>query len=99
MLTQRGGAISIRIRALPGSPRSQIQGLYGDALKVAVQARPEKGKANKAILDVLAKSLRLRPAQLSLRSGEKTRDKRVAVIGVSCEELETRIRDALEKGK
>lgn len=45
------------VKAVPGSSRDKITGIYGDALKVATSAPPEKGKANKAIAKTLAKAL------------------------------------------
>ena len=50
------GAV-IAVKAVPGASRDRIVGVLGDALKIAVAAAPEKGKANQAIAATLAKAL------------------------------------------
>ena len=45
---ERDGALFIKIRAQPGASREGVGPVHGDALKVLVTARPEKGKANAA---------------------------------------------------
>jgi uncharacterized protein YggU (UPF0235/DUF167 family) len=69
-------------------------GVAGAALKVAVAAAPEKGKANRAICRVLAEALALRPSQVSLHSGATSRDKKVRVEGLSRAAAEERLRAA-----
>ena len=64
----------------------------GRALKVKVTAAPEKGKANAALLKLLAKEWRIAPSRLSLVSGDRDRRKRILVQGDPAErmkELET----------
>ncbi len=72
----------LKIRAVPGASRERIVGPLGDALKVAVTAAPERGKANQAILALLATELQLPRHALSLIGGETSRDKRVLIKGV-----------------
>ena len=61
--------------------------MRGDALKVAVSAPPEKGKANKALLKMLARELRVSPAAVSIVAGGGSRRKLVKIEGVSEEQL------------
>ena len=61
------------------------------ALRVAVTAPPEKGKANAAIGAVLAESLGCRSSQIALISGETSRQKRFLVIGVTPDDLRRRL--------
>lgn len=74
-----GGGATIRVKAVPGASRNQIAGVLGDRLKVRVAAPPEGGKANAAILALLAKELGVKPAQLELISGETGAEKVVRV--------------------
>lgn len=81
----------IPVHAQPGAKRNGILGERAGALRVAVTAAPEKGKANAAIQAVLAESLGCRPSQVSLISGETSRQKRFLVVAVSPEELQSRL--------
>ena len=54
----------------------------------------EKGKANKALLEVLAKALKLRRSQLELISGETSQHKRFLIRDVAIEDLRQRIQQA-----
>ncbi len=90
-----GGGALLRVRARPGASRNKLEGLHGGALKVAVTAPPEKGKANKALLATLAKALGLPKNGLTLAKGETSRDKWVSVAGMSPAELEKSILEVL----
>jgi len=88
----------LKVRAVPGASRERVVGVLGDALKVSVSAAPEKGKANKRILAVLAAGLDLASGDLELVGGQTARDKRVLVLGLSPMELRERLRRALRPG-
>ena len=62
-------------------------GTHGDALKVSVQTAPERGRANKQVLRVLAKTLGRRTADLEIVRGQTSRDKVVLFRGVGAAEL------------
>ncbi|MGB9626422.1 MAG: DUF167 domain-containing protein, partial [Phycisphaerae bacterium] len=47
------GGVEVAVKVVPGSSRDRIMGVLGDALKIAVAAPPEKGKANQAVIEVL----------------------------------------------
>ncbi len=74
--------VVLKIRAAPGASRERIVGVHGDALKVAVQAPPEKGKANAALCQMLARALGVPVGAVRVVSGEGSRDKRVLLVGV-----------------
>ena len=94
LISQKDGVL-LPVRAQPGARISAIRGVASGALKVSVTAAPEKGKANKALVQVLAKSLGLRRSQLRLVSGETSQQKRYLVRGVTAGELSERIKMAL----
>ena len=81
----------IPVHAQPGAKRNGLLGERAGALRVAVTAAPEKGKANAAIQAVLAESLGCRPSQIALLSGETSRHKRFLVQGISLEELQSQL--------
>ena len=73
----------VAVRVKPGASRTRVggryDGPYGQALIVAVTARPVEGQANEAVRRVLAEALGVRRSQLTIVSGESARDKVVAV--------------------
>lgn len=74
-----GGGAVIRLRVKARAGRTGLAGVHAGALRVAVNEAPEKGKANRAVLEVVAKALGLAPSSLRLVSGETSQDKQVWV--------------------
>ena len=64
-------------------------------LKVLVTQVPERGKANKAIVELLCKRLKLRKSQLTLLSGETSPQKRFLVTEIDEADLRHRLENAL----
>lgn len=93
-----GGDLVLQVAARPGQPRNAVQGVHGQALKVAVAAPPEKGKANDELVRYLAEALGLRRAQLELISGQGSRSKAVRITGVERAALEARLAELLGPG-
>ena len=69
------GGTRLRLRVKPGARKTAIVGVHGGALKVAVAAAPEKGKANRAVVRLLAKALNLPSLAVTITSGETSQDK------------------------
>src|SRR5262249_1592532 len=85
----------LAVRAQPGARRAGLVGEQAGALKVAVTAAPEQGKANKAVADVLSQALGLKRSQIEMISGATSREKRFLIRGLTPEELGTRIEEEL----
>jgi uncharacterized protein len=81
------------VRAQPGARRNEIRGEQDGMLKVCVTQAPEKGKANKAVIELLSKSLGLRRSQIELLSGDTSHQKRFLVHGLTAQELLDRIKE------
>ncbi|HEU0305302.1 MAG TPA: DUF167 domain-containing protein, partial [Gaiellaceae bacterium] len=81
----------LSVRVTPGTGQSRIVGRHGDAWKVRIGVAPERGRANAALCELLAKSLRVRPADVSVVSGHTARDKIVELRGVSPSEVAARL--------
>ncbi|MDR2213046.1 MAG: DUF167 domain-containing protein [Pseudomonadales bacterium] len=60
--------VKLRIKVIPGA-RAEALERYGDLLRVKVRAAPEKGRANEAVLALLAKALSLPPSALRVVAG------------------------------
>ncbi|HET9437058.1 MAG TPA: DUF167 domain-containing protein [Gaiellaceae bacterium] len=87
---------SLRLRVVPGATRPGIVGRYGSAWKVRVSAPAEAGKANAAVLELLADTLDLARGSLEITAGRGSRDKVVALDGVSSDVVEARLAAASE---
>ncbi|MEX2113939.1 MAG: DUF167 domain-containing protein [Pirellulales bacterium] len=83
------------VKAHAGARRNGIRGEQGGALQVSVTQAPEKGKANKAIIAVLAEALGLRKSQIELVGGETSSQKRFLVRELAPIILANRIELAL----
>ena len=79
------------IHAQPRARKNGIVGVHAGRLKVAVTQAPERGKANTALLKVLAKGLGLKASQVQLVAGETSQQKTVWVEGMTADELQTRL--------
>ncbi|MEW4527159.1 MAG: DUF167 domain-containing protein [Maioricimonas sp. JB045] len=94
-LRSDGEDLLLPVQARPGAKRNECGGVHDGRLRVAVTQAPEKGKANREILRLLAKSLGLRRSQIALEDGETASRKVFRVSGIGTAELLERI-DQLE---
>lgn len=76
-LRDEDGGTVLRLRVKARAGRNEVGGVHGGALKVSVSAAPEKGKANRAVLAVVAGALGLAPSALRILTGETAQDKQV----------------------
>ena len=87
----------LRLHVQPGAAREGIVGAYGNALKLRVQAPAVSGRANAAVLRLLAREFGSSPASLRLTGGETSRDKRVLFAGVPLGEFADRLARVLAR--
>lgn len=81
----------LNVKVIPGASQNKIAGWIGDAVKIRVQAPPEKGKANAAVISLLADFLEIPAKQFSICAGHASQNKVVEVQGVSDAELISRL--------
>jgi hypothetical protein len=87
-VTERG--LRLAVRLTPKAGRTRIEGLAaeargGSAIKVAVTAAPENGKANAALIKLLAKEWRLPKTTIAIERGATARRKTLAIAGDGAE--------------
>ena len=82
-----GGIIILPVRAQAGARSNGIRGEQNGHLKVAVTQVAEKGKANKAIVAVLSRALKIPKSQIELIAGMTSTEKRFAIRGMTEEQL------------
>jgi len=78
-LAEVAGGTRLRLRVKPGARKNAILGTHDGALKLSVVTPPERGKANRSALKLLARTLRLAPSDIQLIAGQSSQDKTVLV--------------------
>lgn len=89
----------LTLRVSPGAARSVVVGRHGAGWKLRVAAAPEDGKANDAVVRLLADTLALPARDVQIVSGRASRDKIVALEGLGPEEIERRLAKASAVGE
>ena len=97
------GGLLLAVRVTPKASRDEVTGLHvasdgAVSLAVKVTAVPDKGKANKAVIETLSRACRLPKSAFTLVSGETDRNKTVLVTGNPVE-LEALIARSVNAGK
>ena len=83
----------VRVRLTPNARDNSVGGTLADEsavqwLRASVRAAPEKGKANRAIIELLAKQLGIAKTRITLSSGPTGRAKKLVIANISQDELE-----------
>jgi hypothetical protein len=84
----------LKIKVVPGSSRNQIAGWLGESLKIRVTAIPEKGKANDAVVTLLADTLKIPKQDVTLSSGASVSRKVFKISGLSHSEIKSRLSES-----
>jgi hypothetical protein len=88
--------VVVPVRASTAARRNAVTGVRDGMLRVSVTQAPERGKANEAIMVVLAKALGVRKSQVELVSGATSRQKRFLIRNVTAAGLGERIADVVQ---
>jgi len=84
---QVDGGIVLGVKVVPGSSRTELVGEYNGMLKIKLSAAPEKGKANKCLIEYMAKLLSVRKTSISIISGATTSVKQLQILDVEPERV------------
>jgi uncharacterized protein (TIGR00251 family) len=87
----------VRLRVSPGANSAHVVGRHGEAWKVRVAAPAEGGRANDAVVRLLAETLSLSHNAVTLVSGHGARDKIVQLTGLDSAQIEQRLSSAAGK--
>jgi uncharacterized protein (TIGR00251 family) len=85
---------SLRLKVTPSASRDAVVGWQGDVLRVHVRAPAQRGKANDAVLRLLAAALGIDRPRLSIVRGETSRQKVVSVDGLDQAQIRARLASA-----
>ena len=89
----------LRLRVSPGARSAEVLGRHGEAWKVRVAAPAEAGRANEAVVRLLADALSLPRDAVTLVSGHGARDKIVQLAGLDSTQVERRLSMAAGKDR
>lgn len=81
------GGVEIAVRVIPRARKTEVAGFRDDALVVRLAAPPVDGAANAALIEFLSSALKIPRRAVQIRSGEHARHKRVAIDGVTLEQI------------
>jgi uncharacterized protein YggU (UPF0235/DUF167 family) len=81
----------VAVRVAPGAANAGVVGRYGAAWKLRVGAAPERGRANEAVVRLVAAAAGVGERDVRIVSGHGARDKILELTGISSAELERRL--------
>ena len=82
-VTTGNGAVRFKVHVQPRASKTGIAGIHGTALKVRLHAPPVDGAANEALIEFLAKRLRISKRSVRIVAGQTSREKLLEIDGVS----------------
>ena len=74
---------TIKVKVFPGAGKNGVAGWNGDELKVKTCAQPEKGKANNAVIEILAEHFGVKKSSVQILRGHTSRHKVVEIINAT----------------
>ena len=82
---------TLRVHVVPNAKIDNVVGEHGDAIKIKLRAPAVEGKANEALIALLAERLKIPPREIVLVRGRKSREKLIRIETVSDEQLRERL--------
>jgi len=86
-ITQDRTGITVSLRVQPKASRNTVVGEHAGSLKLSVTAPPEKGKANQAVVKLLAKMLKVPAGSIMITGGATSRQKKIHINGIKADEF------------
>jgi len=81
----------LSVRVIPRARTSAFGGMRGDDIVVRLAAAPVEGAANDALVDFLSEAFEIPRRAVRILSGERSRRKRVAIVGMTLEQIRARL--------
>ena len=82
----------LQVKVHPGAGRNEITGFSGNTILLKIAAPPEKGKANRELVEFLASLLGVNKSSITIVKGETGRNKFISVNGLTPAEVIKRLR-------
>jgi uncharacterized protein (TIGR00251 family) len=90
-ITEDESGVTIPLRVQPKASSDRIAGEHAGSLKVSVTAPPERGRANAAVIRLLAKKLNVSKNCITVIAGENSRRKKIHVDNMNASQVEKRL--------
>jgi len=90
-MSDTGSEIRLSLNVYPGAAKNEVVSFTDDLLRVKIAAAPVKGKANRELVAFLSKHLRVRQGSINIIKGHASRNKIIAISGLTQEELRQRL--------
>jgi uncharacterized protein (TIGR00251 family) len=90
-IRRAGDALLVGFRVSPSAARTAVKGLYGDRVKVAINAPAEDGRANAELIEALARWMGLMRDNIRVKTGHASRDKVLSFEGIEEAELGSKL--------
>jgi uncharacterized protein len=81
----------LSLKISPGSSRNEILGQVNGVWRIKIAATPEKGKANKELIEFLSHQLNIRKDAILILKGHTSHNKLISIEGISQEEIFSRL--------
>ncbi len=94
-IAKRDGGVEFSVKVVPGSSRNKIVGVWDKALRIAVAAPPEGGKANKEVVRLVADAFGVKHGDVAITHGQTRRLKRVRINGISADHARQQLESLL----
>ena len=91
-ILEKDGSVIFSIRVVPRASRSEIVGIHDGALKIRIASPPVDGAANAEIVRFLAKAFGVSKSDVSIPSGETSKNKRIKIANLSKSSYEEKIK-------
>ena len=90
-LFEKADSVCFRVRVQPRAAKDETVGLHGDAIKVRLTSPAVENRANRHLVDFFSDLLRIPKKNLTIVSGQKSRQKTIAVKEISAKVLKDRL--------
>ena len=90
-INESGETIGFAVKVQPRAKRNAITGTVGEALKLSLTAPPLEGRANRAVIEFFADWFEIPHSQVTITSGETSRNKLIRVTGVTAQQFREKL--------
>ena len=85
------GTIKLALKVIPGAAKTEIVGWLGNALKIRISALPQKGKANKRVIALIANTLEIDSRSIKMTHGQSSPHKLILISNIDQSVIDTKL--------